>query len=119
MEDRRKPQLSELLKEGPDTLAKDVESVDGLDPDQYEAMCRALEIKESEHWLKRIKPCLNWAKFYAICFVIFVLSFMICSWLWFNFQNTESLSRAFGFLWDWAMVGGAVLYADSVARPKK
>ena len=77
--------LDKLKNKRPEKIARRVEEVEHLEPEEYERRKRAADFVAEKHWRTKVAPCINWLKFGAIVVSVILfasfLTFLVCSYL--------------------------------------
>ncbi|MDB4309158.1 hypothetical protein N9913_02490 [Porticoccaceae bacterium] len=119
MTDQIKPQLDELLKKGPDTLAHDVQDIDGLEPSEFKKKQLRLKHDKNRHWSECIAPVLNWVYLGLIVLAFVGLVLMAAFWLVGNHNNFVKIEETFNFVWGVLLTAGSTLAIEAIVKAKR
>ena len=109
--------LGQLKGQSVDTLAKRIQAVEQLEPDEHERRKRAADFGVEHHWRAKVRPYLNWLILAVIVILVavFILSFvgLLLSYLWDIKDNSDAKLSLLGNVIQVFLVSGATLYIDS------
>ena len=118
MTERNEPLIDQLRDLTPERLARRVEEVDQLEPEEHERRKRASEYKSERHWKENIGPKLNWLKFAVICFIVTGICYLCGSYLIEIHDDFDKKVSLLSRIFELGLVSGTTLFIDSQFRKR-